>query len=85
MLKLIHGSSKKRTPPMSIVGIINMQQRMLGVIFEGYIVSMHGFYNVTDNGIKYIHYDLIDVLGILQHKKKSYFCPLPKFTKFLVK
>jgi hypothetical protein len=67
MVKLIHGLSKKRTSPMSIVGIINMQQKMLGVIFEGYIISKYEFYDVTDNGFKYIniYYDLIDVLGIL--------------------
>jgi hypothetical protein len=65
MVKLIHGPSKKRTPPMSIEGLINMQQRMLAIIFEGHIISMYGFYNVTDSGVKYIHYDLIDVLGIL--------------------
>jgi len=61
MVKFVHGPNKKRTTPMSIVGIINMQQRMLGVVFEGYIVNKYGFYNVTSNGFKYIHCDLIDV------------------------
>jgi hypothetical protein len=84
MVKFVHGPDKKRRTPMSIVRIINMQQRMLGVVFEGYIGSKYGFYNVTSNGFKYIHCDLIDVLGILQHEKFYYF-PLPKFIKFLVK
>jgi len=85
MVKLVHGPNKKRATLMSIVGILDMQQRLLGVVFEGYIVSRYGFYNVIDDGFKYIHCDLIDVLSILQHKKKFYFFPLPKFTKFLVK
>jgi hypothetical protein len=41
MVKFVHGPNKKRIAPMSIVGIINMQQMMLGVVFEGYIISMY--------------------------------------------
>jgi hypothetical protein len=82
MVKFVHGPNKKRTTRMSIVGIINMQQRMLGVVFKGHIVNMYGFYNVIGNGFKYIHCDLIDVLGILQHKKKSFFFHYPNSLSF---
>jgi hypothetical protein len=36
---------------------------MLGAIFEGYIVSKYGSYDVPRSGFKYIHCDLIDPLG----------------------
>jgi hypothetical protein len=67
MVKFVHGPNKKRTTRMSIVGIINMQQRMLGVVFKGYIVNMYGFYNV---------------IGILQHKKNFFFFHYPNSLSF---
>lgn len=36
---------------------------MLGAIFEGYIVSKYGSYDVPKSGFKYLHCDLIDLLG----------------------
>jgi hypothetical protein len=50
---------------MSVVGITNMQQRMLDAIFEVYIVSKYESYDVANNSFKYIHCDLIDVLRYL--------------------
>jgi hypothetical protein len=34
--------SKKRLAPMTIWGVSNIQQKMLGGCFEGYIVSKYG-------------------------------------------
>jgi hypothetical protein len=65
MAKLLRGLSKKIVAPMFVVGIIDVQQRMLGALFEGYIISRYGFYNVFGHDFKYIHCDLIDVLGYL--------------------
>jgi hypothetical protein len=61
MTNLLHGLNKKRVAPMFVVGIIDVQQRMLGALFEGYIVSMYGFYNVVGHDFKYIHCDCVRV------------------------
>jgi hypothetical protein len=50
---------------VNVVDIIKVQQKMLGVCFEGYIVSMYGFANVLGSGFKYIHCDLANPLGYL--------------------
>ncbi len=42
-----------------------MQQKMLGVVFEGNVVSRYESYDIPNNGFKYIHYDLINVLKYL--------------------
>lgn len=55
-IKLVH---------VSVVEITNVQHRMLGVVFEGYVVNKYGYYNVVGSGFKYIHYDLIDPFGYL--------------------
>jgi hypothetical protein len=53
--------SKKRLTPMTIWGVSNIQQKMLGGFFEGYIVSKYGSYNVQIVGTNtYIVHDLID-------------------------
>lgn len=65
MAKLLHGLNKKITAPIFVVGIIDVQQRMLGALFEGYIVSRYGFYNVFGHDVKYIQYDLVYALGYL--------------------
>jgi hypothetical protein len=65
MVKLLHGLGKKRVAPMSVVGIIDVQQRVLGALFEGYIISRYGFYNVFGHNYIYIHCDLIDALSYL--------------------
>jgi hypothetical protein len=39
MIKLLHGPNKKRTAPMFVVGKIDVQQKMSGALFKGYIVS----------------------------------------------
>jgi hypothetical protein len=31
---------------------------MLGVYFEGFIMNIHGYYNVPSSDFKYIHYNL---------------------------
>jgi hypothetical protein len=38
-----------------------MQQRMLGAMFERYIVSKYGSYDVYGGDFKYIHCDLTDM------------------------
>jgi hypothetical protein len=50
---------------MNVVGIIDLQHKMFGVCFEGYIVNMYGSTNVPRSGFKYIHCDLIDPLRYL--------------------
>jgi hypothetical protein len=45
----------KKTTHVNVVGIINVQQKMLRACFEGYIVNMYGFANVPRSGFKYIH------------------------------
>ncbi len=53
--------SKKRLAPMTIWGVSNIQQRMLGGCFEGYIVSKYGSSNVQIASTNtYIVHDLID-------------------------
>jgi len=47
--------NKKKIAPFSVMGITNVQQRMLGVVFERYVVSRYGSYNVARSGFKYIH------------------------------
>lgn len=46
MTQLIPSSSKKRITPVNVVVIIDVEQKMLGVCIEGYIVSKYGFANV---------------------------------------
>jgi hypothetical protein len=50
---------------VNVVEITNVQHKMLGVVFEGYVVDKYGYYNVVGSGFKYIHYDLIDPFGYL--------------------
>ncbi len=65
MVQLIPSPSKKRIAPINVIGII-VQQKMLGVCFEGYIVNRYGFANdVPRNGLKYIHCDLVDPIRYL--------------------
>jgi fructose-specific phosphotransferase system IIC component len=65
MVQLIPSPSKKRIAPMKVVGII-VQQKVLSVCFEGYIVSRYRFANdVPRNGFKYIHCDWVDPIGYL--------------------
>ncbi len=63
--------SKKISTPMIVWGVSDIQQRMLGGCFEGYIVSRYGSYNVASSGYKYIHCDLID-LGCFFHCDINY-------------
>ncbi len=50
---------------MFVVGIIDMQERMLDAIFEVYIVNRYESYDFASNNFKYIHCDLVDVLRYL--------------------
>lgn len=50
---------------MFVVGIIDMQERMLVAIFEVHIVSSYESYDVASSSFKYIHCDLVDVLRYL--------------------
>lgn len=58
-------SNKKRFAPPHIVSILDVQQRMLGASFEGWIFNQYGSYDVVSNAYKYIHCDLIDSHGFL--------------------
>jgi hypothetical protein len=66
MGELFASLHKKKTLHVVVVaGIINIQQRMLSIVFEGYVVSKYGSYDVLGSGYKYIHYNLTDHLGYL--------------------
>jgi len=65
MAQLVPSASRKRTALVNVGGITDVQQKMFGVYFEGYIVSRYGFANVPRSGFKYIHCDLVDPLGYL--------------------
>jgi hypothetical protein len=65
MAQLVPSPSRKRIAPMNVVGIIDMQHKMFGVCFEGYIVNRYGYVDVLGSGFKYIHCDLADPLGYL--------------------
>ncbi len=41
MAKIVVSPSKKRTPPIFVVGVIDIQQIMLSGCFEGYILSRY--------------------------------------------
>jgi hypothetical protein len=62
--------NNKKIACVSVVGIINVQQGMLGVVFEGYVVSRYGSYIVVRNGFKYIHYYLTNHFGYLMTRPK---------------
>jgi hypothetical protein len=50
---------------VTIVGITNVQQKILNVCFEDYIISGYASTNDPGSGFKCIHYDLVDALGFL--------------------
>ncbi len=50
---------------MNVVGIIDVQYKMFGACFEGYIVSRYGSTDVLGSGFNYIHYDLVNPIGYL--------------------
>jgi hypothetical protein len=54
MAQLVPNLSKKRIAIMNVVGIIDMQQKMFGACFEGYIVHKYGFTDVLGSGFIYI-------------------------------
>jgi hypothetical protein len=58
-------SSKKRLSPPHIVSILDVQQRMLGASFEGWIFNQYGSYDVVSNAYKYIHCDFTNSHGFL--------------------
>jgi hypothetical protein len=65
MAQLVPSPSKKKTTHVNVVGITNVQQKMFGACFEGYIVNKYGFADVLGSGFKYIHCDLADQIGYL--------------------
>jgi hypothetical protein len=46
MVEIVVSPIKKRTTPKSILGLNNIQWRMLNRCFEGYILSKYGSYDV---------------------------------------
>jgi hypothetical protein len=55
--------SQKKTTLISILGVTNIQQRMLSGCFEGYILSRYWLYDVVRSGYKFIHCDVINKGG----------------------
>ncbi len=50
---------------MNVVGFTNVQHKMFGACFEGYIINKYGFANVSGSGFKYIHCDVTYPIGYL--------------------
>jgi len=65
MAQLVPSASRKRIALVNVGGITDVQHKMLGACFEGYIVSKYGFANVPTSGFEYIHCDFVDPLGYL--------------------
>ncbi len=65
MVQLVPSPSRKKIAPMNVVGITDMQHKMFGAYFEGYIVNMYGFVDVLGSGFKYIHCDFVNPFGYL--------------------
>jgi hypothetical protein len=61
---VINPSKKKKTRLIFVLGVTNMQQRMLNGGFEGYILR-YWLYDVVGNGYKFIHCDFTDKGGFL--------------------
>jgi len=55
----------KRITHVNVVGITDVQHKMFGACFEGYIVNKYGFANVPRSGFKYTHCDLANPFGYL--------------------
>ncbi len=58
MVEIVASLSKKRTTPIFVLGVIDIQQKMLSGCFECCILSRYGSYDVVGSGYKFIHCDL---------------------------
>ncbi len=65
MAQFVISPNKKITPFLNVVGIMDVQQQMMGASFEDYCRNEHGSYDVVGNGYKYIHYNLTDVVSYM--------------------
>jgi hypothetical protein len=65
MAQQVSSPSRKKTAFVNVVDITNMQHKMLGACFEGYIVNKYGSADVPRSGFIHIHYDLANPLGYL--------------------
>jgi hypothetical protein len=62
--RLLLAQTKKKTP-ISVVGVTNIQQKMLNGCFEDYILSIYGSYDVLRSAYNFIHCDLTNKVGLL--------------------
>jgi hypothetical protein len=58
MVEAYASPSMKRVALVVVVGITYVQQKMLGAIFEGYVITKYNSYDVRMSDFKYIHCDL---------------------------
>jgi hypothetical protein len=65
MAKIVTSPNKKKTTPISIVDVTDIQQKMLNGCFEDYILSRYGSYDVLGSGYNFIHCDLTNKVGLL--------------------
>jgi len=49
MVTLVSNVRRKRGAPLNVIQIVNIQQRMLGGCFEGFIMNRYKSYNVFDS------------------------------------
>jgi hypothetical protein len=65
MVKIVASLSKKRATPIFVLGVTDIQHKMLSGCFKGYILSRCGSYDVVGSGYKFIHCDLTYKVGFL--------------------
>jgi hypothetical protein len=49
MVALVSNVRRKRGAPLNVIQNVNIQQRMLGGCFEGFIMNKYESYNVLDS------------------------------------
>ncbi len=65
MVEIVANPSKKRAAPIFVLGVTDIQHRMLSGCFKSYIMGRYDLYDVVGSEYKFIHCDLIDKVGLL--------------------
>jgi len=65
MVEIVASLSKKRAIPIFVLGVTDIQHKMLSGCFKGCILSRCGSYDVVGSGYKFIHCDLTYKVGFL--------------------
>jgi len=65
MVEIVANLSKKKATPIFVLGVIDIQHKMLSGCFKGYILSRCGSYDVVGSGYNFIHCDFTYKVGFL--------------------